>query len=52
MALYVLHLFSIEDADIGIMNDNTVLFERLQTDSFYRSMVKGTFKDLVDRNYL
>lgn len=52
MALYVLHLFSTEDGEISLMNDMNLLEERLQTDSFYRSMVKGTFKDLVDKNYI
>lgn len=53
MALFVLHLFTSNDSDTQIAyNDTSMLEKRLKNDSFYRNMVKGTFKDLVDKNYI
>lgn len=52
MALYVLHLFTSNDSDIQTAYNTSVLEERLKNDNFYRNMIKGTFKDLVDKNYI
>jgi hypothetical protein len=52
MALYVLHLFSIDDNDLDLSYDQSLLEEKLQTNNFYKSMVKGTFKDLIDKDYI
>lgn len=55
MSIYVLHLFTDVDdktGEIASRLDKNYLEKRLQTDSFYRQMLKGTFKDLVDKNYI
>jgi len=52
MALYVIHLFSIDDSDLDLMYNSNLLEERIQTNNFYKSMLKGTLKDLIDRNYI
>lgn len=51
MAFYVLHLFTSND-DMRFAYNLSVLEERLKNDNLYRNMVKGTFKDLVDKNYI
>lgn len=52
MALCVLHLFTSNESDIQIAyNDTSVLEERLKN-VFNRNMIKGNFKDLVDKNYI
>lgn len=51
MAIYTIHVFTSNDLDLKDTYDN-ILQERLQNDSFYRNMLIGTFKDLVDRNYI
>lgn len=52
MAIYTLHIFTSNDADLQENFDINILQERLQTDNLYRNMLIGTFKDLVDRNYI
>lgn len=52
IALCVLHLFTSNESDIQIAYDTSVFEGRLKNDSFYRNMIKGTFKDLVDKNYI
>lgn len=54
MATYTLHIFTSNDLDIknAYDSDSTVLHERVENDSLYRNMLIGTFKDLVDRNYI
>lgn len=52
MAIYCLHAFTSNDVDLKNIFDNNMIQERVQNDSFYRSMLIGTFTDLVDRNYI
>ncbi|XP_011702312.1 PREDICTED: uncharacterized protein LOC105458579 [Wasmannia auropunctata] len=52
MATFVLHIFTSNDVEMNSTYLNDILRERGENDSFYRSMVIGTFKDLVDRNYI
>ncbi|XP_012054241.1 PREDICTED: uncharacterized protein LOC105617285 [Atta cephalotes] len=52
MATYTIHIFTSNDVEIKNAYDSDILRERIENDSFYRSMLIGTFKDLVDRNYI
>ncbi|XP_011871470.1 PREDICTED: uncharacterized protein LOC105564015 [Vollenhovia emeryi] len=52
MATYTTHIFTSNDVELKITHDNKILQERIQNDSFYRNMLRCTFKDLVDRNYI
>ncbi|KYM98290.1 hypothetical protein ALC62_10993 [Cyphomyrmex costatus] len=53
MATYTIHIFtSNNDVKIEDVNDSEILQERIENDSFYKSMLRDTFKDLVDRNYI
>ncbi|KYN09891.1 PREDICTED: uncharacterized protein LOC108769389 [Trachymyrmex cornetzi] len=52
MATYTIHAFTSNDVEIKNTYDSDVLQDRIENDSFYRSMLIGTFKDLVDRNYI
>jgi len=52
MATYTIHIFTSNDVEIKNTYDSDILRERIENDSFYRSMLIGTFKDLVDRNYI
>lgn len=51
MATYTLSVFTSDD-ELQKAFDKDVLQERLQNDSFFRNMIIGTFKDIVDRNYI
>ncbi|XP_014487869.1 PREDICTED: uncharacterized protein LOC106751483 [Dinoponera quadriceps] len=55
MAIFTLHIFTDnkgEYTDIESTRNYKKMEERVQNDSFYRYMIKGTFKDLVDKNYI
>ena len=56
MALIALHLFARQEGespkifhDIGYLKSLT---KTLETNQLYASMMKGTFKDMVDKNYI
>ncbi|KYQ59526.1 hypothetical protein ALC60_01511 [Trachymyrmex zeteki] len=51
MAIYTIHIFT-GNVEIKNAYDNDILQERIENDSFYRNMLIGTFKDLIDRNYI
>lgn len=52
MATYTIHIFTSNGAELTKSYNNKVLQERVKNDSFYRNMLIGTFKDLVDKNYI
>ncbi|TGZ51452.1 Uncharacterized protein DBV15_02200 [Temnothorax longispinosus] len=52
MATYTVHIMTSNGLDIKSTYDDDTLQDRVQNDSLYRSMLIGTFKDLVDRNYI
>lgn len=52
MATYTLQIFTSKDVDINDAYDNNKLQSRVQNDSVYKNMIIGTFKDLVDKNYI
>lgn len=52
MATFTLHVFTSKDVEIKNTYDNNILQERIENDSLYRNMIIGTFKDLVDKNYI
>lgn len=55
MAIFTLHVFTDNKGhytNVKSIRDPEKLEERIQNDSFYRYMIKGTFKDLVDKNYI
>jgi hypothetical protein len=52
MATYTLHMFTSNDLDIKNIFENNMLERKLENDSFYKSMIIGTFKDLIDYNYI
>ncbi|XP_025985839.1 uncharacterized protein LOC105200846 [Solenopsis invicta] len=52
MATYTLHIFTSNDMDLKKAYDEDLLRDRAENDSVFKSMVRGTFKDLIDRNYI
>ncbi|XP_051158251.1 uncharacterized protein LOC127279758 [Leptopilina boulardi] len=56
LALFALHGFLKEKTEpiISVHVENCLndLFERLETNKLYASMLKGIFKDMVDKNYI
>ncbi|XP_011641211.1 uncharacterized protein LOC105429745 [Pogonomyrmex barbatus] len=52
MATYTLHIFTSDGVEIKNTYEKKMLEDRLQNDSRYRNMLIGTFKDLVDKNYI
>lgn len=55
MAIFTLHIFTDnkgEYTDVANLRDTIKLENKIQNDIFYRYMVKGTFKDLIGKNYL
>lgn len=52
MATYTIHIFTSEGVELKNTYDYNILQERLKNDSFYRSMLIDTFKDIIDRNYI
>lgn len=55
MAIFTLHVFTDDKGEytnVTSANDIKKLEEKLQNDSFYRYMMKGAIKDLVDKNYI
>ncbi|KAL0111330.1 hypothetical protein PUN28_012906 [Cardiocondyla obscurior] len=52
MATYTIHIFTNKDVEIKDTYNENVLKDRVKNDSLYRNMLIGTFKDLVDRNYI
>ncbi|KYM98291.1 PREDICTED: uncharacterized protein LOC108777664 [Cyphomyrmex costatus] len=53
MATYTIHIFTNNnEIEIKDTYDSGILQERIENDSFYKSMLRDTFKDLIDRNYI